>query len=177
MCLITSGRNIPACKDSIGGLKNAFLINFVEDSFTVTDGEATAINVNITEVFKYGLRNDGNNFSESVVSDKNTGTTTNTQTLTLALPKLDKDTAFQIDLMSKGRPVIVVQDKNDNYKVVGISEGCDLTGSGLDSGGARSDFNGANLTFTAIESAVAPFLDSATITALEALISETNIAA
>lgn len=177
MCLITSGRNIPNCKDSIGGLKAAIFINFIEDAFTVADAEATAINANITEVFKFGLRNDGNNLSESVVSDKNTGTTTNTQTLTLALPKLDKETALQIDLMSKGRPVIVVIDRNNNYKVVGISEGCDLTGSGLDSGGARSDFNGSNLTFTAIESAVAPFLDSATITALEALYSETNIAA
>ncbi|QLG46055.1 hypothetical protein [Costertonia aggregata] len=177
MCLLNSGRNVPQCKDSIGGLKNAYFINFLEDAFTVENAEATAINAGVAEVFKYGLRNDGNNLSESIVSDKNTGTTTNTQTLTLALAKLDKDTALQVDLMSKGRPIIIVQDRNDNYKIVGLSEGCDLTGSSIDSGGARSDFSGFNLTLTAMESSVAPFLDSATITALEALVSATNIAA
>ena len=159
----------------MGGLVAAYFINFTEDAFTVADAEATAINVAVTEVFKYELRNDGNNFSEAVVTDPNTGTTTNTQTLALALPKLDKDTALQVDLLAKGRPVIVVQDRNGNYQVAGLSEGCDLTGSDLNSGGAKTDFNGYNLTFTAVEGSVAPFLDSSTITALLALVSETNI--
>jgi hypothetical protein len=173
-CLINSGRKIP-CKDTLGGLVAAYFINFVENSFTVAAGEATAIDVAVTEVFKYELRNDGNNFSESEVSDPNTGTTTNTQTLTLALPKLDKDTALQVDLLAKGRPVIVVKDRNGNHQVAGITEGCDLTGSDLNSGGGKSDFNGYNLTFTAVEGSTAPFLDESTVTALEALVSATNI--
>lgn len=175
-CLINSGRKIP-CKDTQGGLVAAYFLNYIEDAFTIVAGEATAINVGVTEVFKYDLRNDGNIFAESVVSDKNTGTTTNTQTLTLALPKLDKDTALQVDLLAKGRPIIVVQDRNGNYKAAGLSEGSDLTGSDLNSGGSRSDFNGFNLTFEAIEGSTAPFLDSATITALLALVSTTNIEA
>ena len=175
--LINSGRKVP-CKDTLGGLKAAYFINYIEDAFTITPGSgATAINVAITEVFKYELRNDGNIFSEAVVSDKNTGTRTNTQTLTLALPKLDKDTALQVDLLAKGRPIIVVQDLNGNYKVAGHSDGCDLSGSDLNSGGARADFNGYNLTFTAIEGKTAPFLDTDTINALLALVSTENIAA
>lgn len=173
-CLINSGRKVP-CKDTQGGLKAAYFINYIEDAFTVEAGEATAINVAITEVFKYELRNDGNLFTEAVVSAKNEGTSTNTQTLTLALTKLDKDTALQVDLMAKGRPIIVVQDRNGNYRVAGISEGMDLTGSDINSGGARADFNGFNLTFTATEGSTAPYLDSATITALLALVSETDI--
>lgn len=173
-CLINSGRKVP-CKDTQGGLKAAYFINYIEDAFTVTAGEATAINVAVTEVFKYELRNDGNIFTEAVVSDKNTGTTTNTETLTLALPKLDKDTALQVDLQAKGRPIIVVQDRNGNYRVAGFSEGMDLTGSDINSGGARADFNGFNLTFTAMEGSTAPYLDSATITALLALVSATDI--
>lgn len=175
-CLINSGRTIP-CKDTLGGLVAAYFINYVSDAFTVVDGEATAINVSVTESFKYELRNDGNIFTESPVSDKNSGTTVNTQTLTLALPKLDKDTSLQVDLLAKGRPIVVVQDRNGNYKVVGLSEGMDLTGSDINSGGSHSDFNGYSLTFSSMEGSTAPTLDEATVTALLALVSTENIAA
>lgn len=173
-CNITSNRTEP-CKDSLGGNKKAFFINYIEDAFTVTAGEATAINVAVTDVFQYDLRADGNTAVESPVSNKNTGTTVNTQTITLALKKQDKDTSLEVDLMAKGRPIIVMQDRNGNYKAFGISEGMDLTASDINSGGAQSDFNGYNLTFTAMEGSLAPFLDSETITALEGLVSETTI--
>lgn len=173
-CILTKGRTEP-CKDSLGGLKAAYFMNFLEDAFTIAAGEATAIDVAVTEVFKYELRNDGNLFSENVVSDKNTGTTVNTQTLTLALKKLTKETSLEVDLMAKGRPIIVVRDRNDNYRIAGVSEGNDLTGSDINTGGAKADFSGYNLTFEAMEGSTAPFLDAATITALEALVSETNI--
>lgn len=170
-CKMTSGRTEP-CKDSLGGVKAAYFINYIDEAFTLSEGEATAINVGVTEAFKYELRADGNTFVQNVVSDRNTGTTVNTQTLTLALKKLDKETSLQVDLMSKGRPIIVVEDYNNNFQVAGVSEGMDLTGSDINSGGAKTDFNGYNLTFTAMEGGTAPFLDEATVTALKALISE-----
>lgn len=170
-CLITSGRLEP-CKDSLGGIKAAYFINYIEDAFTVTSGEITALNTGITEVFKYELRADANLFSQNVVSDRNTGTSVNTQTLTLALKKLDKDTSLQVDLMSKGRPVIVVEDYNANFQVAGLSEGMDLTGSDINSGGAKTDFNGYNLTFTSMEKGLAPFLDETVITTLKGKVKE-----
>ena len=45
----------------------------------------------------------------------------------------------------------------------------------LQAGGARADFNGYNLTFTSFSRFPSPFLDSATITALLAIESATNI--
>ena len=125
--------------------------------------------------FKYDLRADGNTFGQATVSDKNAGTTVTTQTITLALKKLDKDSSLQVDLMAKGRPIVVIQDRNDNYLLAGLSEGCDLTGSDINSGGARADFNGYNLTFEAQEGSLAPFLDAATITALQTLVSASII--
>ncbi|WP_136465527.1 hypothetical protein [Flagellimonas onchidii] len=175
-CSITKGRTEP-CKDTLGGVKAAYFINYIEDAFTVASGEATAINAGITEAFKYELRADGNSFVQSPVSDRNTGTTVNTQTTTLALKKLDKDTSLEVDLMAKGRPILVIRDRMDNYFVAGITEGNDLTGSDINTGGAKSDFNGYNLTFEAQEGSAAPWLDAATITALEALVSSSNISA
>ena len=70
MCDITSGRD-KQCKNSIGGLGSLFLFNFVENPFTVASGVATAINPELTEVFEYKIEGDGNNVSESYVSDRN----------------------------------------------------------------------------------------------------------
>lgn len=173
-CDITQGRLEP-CKNSLGGLKNAYFINYVANAFTVSGGEVTAIDGAVTEVFQYALRADENNLEEAAVSDKNTGTTVVTQTTTLALKKLDKDSSNEVKLMAQGRPYIILQDRNDNYMLVGASEGNDITGSSVTTGGARADFNGYNLTFTAEENCLAPFLDSATVTALLALVSATNI--
>ena len=93
---------------------------------------------------------------------------------TLALKKQTKDSANELGLVVKARPIAVVQDRMDNYKIVGISDGTVATGD-IQSGGAKGDFNGYNLTLTATEVLPAPTLDSATVTALTALVSATNI--
>lgn len=175
-CALTSGRTEP-CKDGVGGLKTAYFMDYVDSPFTISSGEATAINVAITEVFEYPLRATNNTFSESVVTSKDTGTTVNTQTLEIRLKKQDAATSNQIKLMAHGRPVIVVVGNDGLHHAMGVSEGCDLTGSNIQSGGARADFNGYDLTFTAEEVELAPILDSSTVTAIEALVSATNIAA
>ncbi len=174
-CDLTTGRTEP-CKDSIGGVKNAFFIDYVENSFTVSNSQGTGIAVGVTEAFKYELRSDTNNdATESMVTNKDTGTSVNTQTVNLRLKKQDAATSNEIKLMAYARPIIVVQDRNDVYKVYGMSEGMDLTGSNIQSGSAKADFNGYDLTFTSAEGDMAPILDSATVTALIALVSATNI--
>lgn len=172
-CILTSGRTEP-CRDSIGGLKNIFLIDYVEDSFTISAGEGTAIDAGISDVYKYELLADGNTFVETVTTDANTNNTTYEQVLTVVLKKQDLASTNELDVISKARPIVVVQYRDGSYKVQGISDGTVVTGDNQ-SGGAKSEFNGYNRTFTATETSPAPFLDSATITALLALVSATNI--
>lgn len=169
-CDITAGR-LKGCKDAIAGMSKVYLFNFVENPFTVVNGVATAINPLLTEVFQYDLIGDGNTFVESMVGDRNTGTSPNTQTLTLALHKITKEDNYQFNLLVYGYPQAIVKDRMGNYMVVGITEGIDFTVSPT-TGGAKADFNGYNLTGVATESALAPMLDAATITALLALVVE-----
>lgn len=174
-CNLTSGRTEP-CKDSVGGIKKAIFLDYIENAFTVAAGEVTGISGDVSEVFAYELRADNNTFTESLVSDRNTGVTINTQTSEVRLKKQTYASATEIKLMASGRPIIVIVGYDGSYKVMGITEGCDLTGSSIQSGGAKADFNGYDLTFTATETDLAPYLDQTTITALEALVSNTNIA-
>lgn len=175
-CALTSGRTTP-CKDTAGGIKKILALNFIENAFTITAGEATALNVGVTTVFEYPLRSSENTFNQELVSDKNTGTTVNTQTLTVRLIKQDHATSSQIKLMAHTRPIFVVVGYDGTYKVAGHTEGMDLTASNIQSGNARSDFNGYDLTFTAEELVLAPHLSSGMVTAVNAIISATNITA
>ena len=97
-CDITAGR-IKGCKDAIAGMSKVYFFNFVENPFTVANGIATAINPLLTECFEYDLVGDGNTYVESMVGDRNTGTSPNTQTLTLALHKITKEDNVQFNLL------------------------------------------------------------------------------
>lgn len=175
-CLLTTGRTEP-CRDAIGGLKALYLVDFVEDAFTISAGEATAVNAAITsgDVYKYDLLADGNTFVESGgAPDESTGTSVITQTGTVVLKKQDKDTANEINILKKARPVAVYQFRDGSYKVQGISDGTVISVESA-SGGAKGDFNGYTLTLTATEIELAPSLDSATVTAFTGLVSSTVI--
>lgn len=172
-CLLTTGRTEP-CSDAIGGLKKLYLVDFVEDSFTITAGEATAIDAAVTVAYEYELLADGNTLVETFTEDRNAGTSIYEQVLTVALKKQDKDTANELALIVKSRPIAIVLDRMGNYKVVGISDGTVASGD-IQSGGAKAEFNGYNLTLTATETLPAPSLDAATETAFLLLVSATQI--
>jgi len=167
-CDITKGR-VKACKDGVGGNSKLYLFNYLEDAFTITAGQATAINPLLTAAFEYELEGDGNIFAENKVSDRNTGTSINTQTLTIVLKKTDAATSAEFNLLTAGYPMAVIKTRNGEYKVVGIDDAIDFT---VDSttGGAKSDLNGYTLTGVATCKDFAPSLDSATITAFLALV-------
>ena len=168
VCDITAGR-LRACKQNIGGVGKLFLFNFVENPFTVTAGVATAINVDLTDVFEYELEGDGNNVAESLVPDRNTGTTVNTQTQTYVLKKIDAVTSQQMNLLAYGFPMAVVKDRNGIYHAVGIDDGIDFTVAQT-TGGAKTELNGYTLTGVSTTGALSPKLDSSTVTAFLALV-------
>jgi len=167
-CDITAGR-LKACKQSLGGLGKLYLFNFVENPFTVTAGVATAINPLLTEVFEYEIEGDGNNVAESMVSDRNAGTTLNTQTTTIVLKKIDATTGAQMNLLAYGFPMAVVKDRNGIYHAIGIDDGIDFTVAQT-SGGAKGELNGYTLTGVSTTGSLSPKLDGATASAFIALV-------
>ena len=173
-CPITSGRT-ESCNSSIGGLDAFFAVPYIANGFTILDGEVTALDVSITEAFKYELRADANIQTSDGVSDENTGVSLFTETLVVALKKQDSETNVQVNLLQQGLHYIIGVSKNGDYQLMGSLDGARVTASNISSGGARSDFNGYNLTFTAFSRMPSPFLDQATVTALLAIESASNI--
>jgi len=165
-CAITSARGID-CRDAIGGLKAIyFCSSYCSDilkeatvtglSYTITTaGFANWDIVDTTvRVFKYDLVTDLSSFSSAVEADKATGSVMWNQTLDVVLQKVVAADLYQLGLISKNRAQIFVQDSNDNVYLMGINDGCYLTGGdSIATGTNRSDMNGLTLNFTAKEQA------------------------
>lgn len=177
-CDLISGRLI-GCIDAKPGIDDFYLIprtSLGADAFTISGNEVTGLDVLITEVFKYQLRGDDENiFTQTNPDDgRATGAKVFEQSFVVKLKKVDKATSAELAIVGKSVPNVVVKDNEGFYRLMGLSEGC-YSVIEENSGGAKNSFSGYTLTFTATEFDSAPFLDSDTITALEALVSATNI--
>jgi len=168
-CDITIGRD-RACKDGLGGNSTLYLYNELADAFTVLNGEATAMNVLLTAAFAFPLEGDGNTLEQSMVSDRNTGTKVNTQTLTVTLKNMDAATSAEFNLLAAGYPQAVVVDRNGNHHAIGLDDGIDFTVL-ASTGGAKTDMNGYTLTGVATTTDIAPILDDSTVAEFEAVVS------
>ena len=72
-------------------------------------------------------------------------------------------------MLAYGRPRIVVRSMTDQFFLMGLDQGADVSAGTISSGSALSDFNGYGLTFTAQEVSPANFLECTTEAGLEAL--------
>ena len=167
-CDLTQGR-AKGCKDSLGGNSKLYLWNFLADPFTIAASEATAMNVLLTVAYEYDLVGDGSTFAENQVSDRQTQTVVNTQTLTGVFNKMDASTSAEFNLMAKGYPQAIIKDRNSEYHLIGQTDGIDFTIDGS-TGGAYADLNGYTITGVSTEQDLSPKLDAATITAFLAIV-------
>jgi len=162
-CDISLGRLEP-CKDSVGGLKAIYIVNY-EPTFlatsTISTDDVITINSITPPAYKFELRG-ANTFDEANEVSKENGTSFWTATGTIALKKQDAVTRKQLKLLSFGRPQIIAEGYDGQFKIYGIENGCDVAVNTV-SGAAMGDLNGYNLTITAQEKAPAYFLDATSI--------------
>ena len=158
-CDISAGRLEP-CKDSVGGLKAVYFVNYdaaIYADATITSGEITGFDSAIT-LYKYDLKGANNSFDETNENSRDNGTSFWTQTGTLVLKKQDLATQSELKLLAYGRPLVVVEDYNGNFRMAGFENGCEVVVNTA-SGAAMGDLNGYNITFTGTEKEPASFID------------------
>ncbi len=160
-CLATKGRK-EACKEFIGGLYKVWFANY--DTITpVLDSDNVITNfTGTTTLFEYELKG-VSKLAQEMVSNRDNGITSVTQTLTLDLKGGDYVTNNEIKLLAYGRPHIFVQDNYGATWMVGRVRGADLTSGLHDSGAAVTDKYGYTLTFVAQEREYANFVSGSTI--------------
>ena len=109
-------------------------------------------------MYKYDLKSTANSFDETNENSRDNGTSFWTQTGTLVLKKQDLATQSQMKLLAAGRPLVVVEDYNGNYRMAGFENGCEVSVNTA-SGAAMGGLNGYNITFVGTETSPASFID------------------
>ena len=90
--------------------------------------------------------------------------------MTVQLKRQDVKSTKNIKLISYGRPRIIVHARGDQFFLLGLDQGCDVTAGTISSGSALGDFNGYSLTFTAMEELPANFINCTNETELKLLL-------
>lgn len=167
-CNLTIGR-AEVCKETVGGLKAVYFINFqiLPTDVTFSNDLITSI-INVDNLYKYELKSNENVFDQEIVTSRETGTTFFRQTLTIKLKKQDTTTHKEIKLLAYGRPHVLVENNAGQFFMMGLFRGADLTAGSINNGGALGDFNGYSLTFVAEEKLPAPFTDIAAASSIVA---------
>ena len=158
-----NGRAFP-CKDAIGGVKRIWAREFDADIFgTVSNGALSQ--AESAAVFRsFEVTKNSSYLTETVTASVENGTVFYSQEVSFTFPKLTAADQAQLQQFGKGRLIIIVQDNNDNYWLVGVRRAAELTGGTASTGTAYGDVNGYQLTFTAEEPIPAPSLTKSTAT-------------
>ena len=161
-CDITRGRLID-CKDQIGGLRAIYICktynNNISATATINTTEMTTAGFatwsgasgSATTVFKYDLVPNLSSMTVNINSDAANGTSFFTQTLSVTLQKIDHDMTNELRLMAYSRAQIFVQDTNDNVFLLGIDNGCHVSGGTVVTGAAKGDMTGYTIEWSAEE--------------------------
>lgn len=146
-CDLTLGYQVPYA-DSVGGVAAIYFANWgdVTASYDTTGNTDEIIDLGAATFYKYETRT-GGSFTDAAAKSADNGTVFNTQTINAMVKKLNADQTRELKLMSRGRPIVVVEDRNGNAWICGLDVGCDVNWE-AQSGTARGDMNGYSLTIT-----------------------------
>ena len=178
-CDIANGR-LESCKDSISGLDAVFFVNYgdynpeTDITYDATNTDQINAITSVSSLYKYELKG-ANSFEQTINSSRDNGTTFIEQVLTIQLKKQDAATHKNVKLLAYGRPHIVVKTRSNQYFLMGLERGADVTAGTISSGTQMGDFNGYSLTFTAMENIPANFLNCSTDAGLATVFSSATI--
>lgn len=158
---LTRSRSLE-CTDSVGGIKAVYFADFGDITIAYDATNTDVVDdLGAVTVFKYELKG-SNTFEQNITSSRENGNVFFEQILNITLPKLTVADHKELRLMAYGRPHIVVHDYNGNAFLMGALNGADLTGGTIVTGTAMGDMSGYTLSFTAMETQPANFLEGAT---------------
>jgi hypothetical protein len=160
---ISAGRAL-ACKDSVGGIKAVIFVpndasnKIVAATTDSSTGAIDSLSADVAGAYKYELKGTSS-LEETITASADNGTVFYEQALNLTLPKLSATDTKEIKLLAASRPQIIVQDYNNNYMVVGLENGADVSGGTIVTGTAMGDMSGYTLVFSGMETSPASHLD------------------
>jgi hypothetical protein len=151
-CILGNGISL-GCKDSIGGVKAVYIASY-KDNVDYTYGaigdpdEDVILTMTGTEnFFKFAMRSEQGEFTQNGVHSVENGTNYWDQVVNLIFTKNDASDRNTLKVLAQSTLLIVVQDQNNKYWLVGQTNGADLTASTQSAGKMYGDLNGTTVSF------------------------------
>jgi len=158
---LSLGRLKP-CKDSVGGIKNIYFVNYGDfDGIVYNSSDTDVIDTLGAAVncYKYEVHF-SSSLTQNIQSSMENGTTAFEQVIELTLPKLTKEDHKELKLITFGHPHVVIEDQNGSFFVAGLLNGMSVTGGTIVTGLAMGDLSGYTISLTGTEKTPANFLDT-----------------
>lgn len=155
-CDITSGFTL-ACRDSVGGIKNIYILSGSVSGVTASAGSISDI-AGSGVFYKFELPRNVGDYTETPNPSLENGTIFYTQTVNAAFHKLQASIRNQVKVLGQNPALKIVVETNngtdDNvgkFFYIGETRGATLTAGSGTTGTAYGDMNAYALTFEATE--------------------------
>ena len=162
-CSVTlSSYQLGDCFSSKGGIKTVWVGVYQDDAFTITGETVTGFATGITW-YKQELRRNTGSLTSTYNYDETNGSSFVQTDALFQYGKMDKENRIQMNALSKGDLIVVVEDSNGEYYALGTEEPVKATAGTGQTGTARTDGNYFEITLSDYRSDYPPHLDNSAI--------------
>jgi len=148
ICKLTNGISLKDC-DTPGGVSESYFINIEDvDTMTITDFQVSALTLKTdAKAYKIAFEPETSNFSSNAVGSQENSSAAFEQACEIKINKVDNNVLKQIDALTKGRHLVIIQ-KNDKTYEMYFHEGGAKFVANYSTGTALEDASGVTLTAT-----------------------------
>lgn len=159
-CTIASGYSL-GCRDNTGGIQEAYIGNFGDQTYTLsaTGSIATVVSGTIS-YYTFEQENEVGQFDQTGQYSTENGTVFFEQNLTLMFHKNTAELRDQLLILSQANLSVIVKDQRGTYWLMGYQNGCRVTEGSMNTGKAYGDMNGITLTIQGKEPEPARKIDN-----------------
>jgi len=146
-CLLTSGYTL-GCRDSIGGIKKAYIGNFSSGAtYTfAADDTITAFSGATVSYFTFEQEIETGEFNQTGAYSTENGTVFFDQQLSLMFHKNDSVLRNQLLVLSQANMSVIIEDQRGEYWLMGIENGVRAISGAQNTGRLYGDMNGVTIT-------------------------------
>lgn len=142
-----------ACQPNIGGIKNVWLANYVENAATITESTDKLVDGSVSGFAesvvwqKYPMRKNTCSMT-STLNNSTDGASYVTTELAMVFSKMESQKRIAIQALAIGEVMAVVEDSNGEMWFLGADAPLTATAGTGETGTAKADANRYNLTLT-----------------------------
>ena len=152
-CSLTTGYAL-GCRDSVGGIKAIYVQSFIPTGSCNANlsGAVTGFTGYASGgFFEYDLTKATSSLTETLNASIENGSIYYTPEVTFTINKLQVAVRNELRLLVRNRVIVIVQDNNSRYWLLGSANGLEATAGTAGTGTAFGDRSGYELTLTGME--------------------------